>query len=279
MLDMKIFGDKLRGHRKNLGMSQDDVAEKIGVSAQAVSKWEKGECLPDCFNLKLLSEVYGISVDILLETEAPSDIDRVAARIEQLADEYIWTKSSCSRSQGGYSSHRDLGFDLLKLWKGIYFIEAGDHERQKQDKEAGNLRIISDFGFKVWDDEGVVAVVNRQLTDKLDRVSEQDFEVMHTLCSGEGIKLISAFSHSGYPISKDKLVQQCGLELARINAMLLMFMEAGIVEYVTGRDHYPSNGYKICGHFGIAAYLAIAALFLLSKKNYTLSEYIPNREE
>ena len=51
MLDTKTFGEKLRNHRKKLGLSQENVAEKIGVTAQAVSKWENGECLPDCFNL------------------------------------------------------------------------------------------------------------------------------------------------------------------------------------------------------------------------------------
>lgn len=274
MLDMKIFGEKLRSHRKNLGMSQDMVAEKIGVSAQAISKWENGECLPDCFNLKNLGETYGISLDILLETEVPSNIDSVSAKIEQLADEYIWTQFGTPRSQDGRPAHRDLGADLLKMWKGIYFIEVGDHERQKQNKEAGNLRILSDFGLKVWDDEGVVAVVNRQLPQKLDHVNEHDFETMHALCSAEGIKLISAFSYTDIPVSKEELIEKCGLELPQLNELLLAFMESGILEYVTKKDHAAANGYKICGHFGIAAYLAMAAMFLLSKKNYWLSEYI-----
>lgn len=56
-LDQKIFGEKLRNHRKRLAMTQEEVAEKIGVSAQAVSKWESGDCLPDCFNLKAISDV------------------------------------------------------------------------------------------------------------------------------------------------------------------------------------------------------------------------------
>ena len=51
MLDQKVFGEKLRNHRKKLGMTQEDVAEKVGVSPQAISKWEAGDCLPDCFNL------------------------------------------------------------------------------------------------------------------------------------------------------------------------------------------------------------------------------------
>ena len=56
MLDLEIFGAKLREHRKKLGLTQEAVADRVGVSAQAVSKWESGECLPDCFNLKSLGE-------------------------------------------------------------------------------------------------------------------------------------------------------------------------------------------------------------------------------
>lgn len=42
MLDMHIFGEKLREHRRYRGMTQEEVANQIGVSAQAVSKWESG---------------------------------------------------------------------------------------------------------------------------------------------------------------------------------------------------------------------------------------------
>jgi len=69
MLDQKNFGEKLRKYRKKLGMTQEEAGEKIGVSAQAISKWEMGDCLPDCFNLKAISDVYKVSTDALLENE------------------------------------------------------------------------------------------------------------------------------------------------------------------------------------------------------------------
>lgn len=40
MLDQNLFGEKLRNHRKKLEMTQEEVAERVGVSAQAISKWE-----------------------------------------------------------------------------------------------------------------------------------------------------------------------------------------------------------------------------------------------
>ena len=91
MLDQNVFGEKLRNHRKQLGMTQEEVGEQIGVSAQAVSKWEAGDCLPDCFNLKAISDLYQISADVLLETESSGDIEAVSAKIEQLGTEFLWS--------------------------------------------------------------------------------------------------------------------------------------------------------------------------------------------
>lgn len=69
MFNQVTFGEKLKSIRKGSNLTQEEVAEKIGVSGQAVSKWEKGECLPDVYNLKLLGRLYHVSVDSLLETE------------------------------------------------------------------------------------------------------------------------------------------------------------------------------------------------------------------
>ena len=69
MFNQVIFGERLRKIRKERNLTQEQVAERTGVSGQAVSKWEKGECLPDVYNLKLLGRLYRVSVDNLLETE------------------------------------------------------------------------------------------------------------------------------------------------------------------------------------------------------------------
>ena len=74
MLNMQIFGEKLREHRRTRGLTQEEVAAKIGVSAQAISKWENCECLPDCFNLKALGDTYGISLDIWKRRKAETSI-------------------------------------------------------------------------------------------------------------------------------------------------------------------------------------------------------------
>lgn len=57
--------------RKKQGLSQEELAEKLGISRQAVSKWERAESSPDTDNLILLARLYQISLDDLLKTDGP----------------------------------------------------------------------------------------------------------------------------------------------------------------------------------------------------------------
>ena len=62
------LNEKFAKLRKGLGLSQEELAEALGVSRQAVSKWETGQSTPDLENLVRLCRLYGIPADELLET-------------------------------------------------------------------------------------------------------------------------------------------------------------------------------------------------------------------
>ena len=270
MLDQKKFGEKLRNHRKSLGFTQEEVAEKIGVSAQAVSKWEAGDCLPDCFNLKSIVEIYKISADVLLETESGGDIDAVSAKIGQISTEFVW-----ARSEKRYTKniHKELGDDLWEMWKSIYFVEIGDPEMQKEAKVRGNDRIIGSYGTKIWEDNGVACVIKQSLIKNLSEVTAQDAEVINAICTPEGHKLIMALDCQT-PTSKKDIAEKTGIEISRLNELLLLFTENRIIEFVSYKRISNINGYKICGHCGIVAYMVLAAIHIMNKKTYGVSEYI-----
>ena len=61
------LGEKLARLRKARGMSQEQLAEALGVSRQAVSKWELGEAVPDVSRVVAMSELFGVSTDYLLK--------------------------------------------------------------------------------------------------------------------------------------------------------------------------------------------------------------------
>ena len=62
------LGETLRAHRQRCGMTQEFVAEALGVSRQAVSKWESGKSDPSTSNLLALAKLYGVDPGELLKT-------------------------------------------------------------------------------------------------------------------------------------------------------------------------------------------------------------------
>lgn len=71
---MKL-SDKIIGLRKSNGMSQEELAEKLDVSRQAISRWESGTSMPDANNILQLSKLFGVTTDYLLNDDYQSDDD------------------------------------------------------------------------------------------------------------------------------------------------------------------------------------------------------------
>ena len=66
---MNNFGDKIYDLRREKGLTQDGLAELLGVTAQAVSKWERGESMPETAMLPKLAEIFDVSLDSLFGLE------------------------------------------------------------------------------------------------------------------------------------------------------------------------------------------------------------------
>ncbi len=65
-----MFKDNLVQMRKAHQMTQEDIAEKLGVTRQSVAKWESGETVPDLDKCKLLADTFGVSLDDLANYES-----------------------------------------------------------------------------------------------------------------------------------------------------------------------------------------------------------------
>lgn len=89
------FSEKLMSLRRREGMSQEQLADRLGVTRQSVSKWESGTAMPELVKLIALSELFRVSVDYLVkdcleEPEAPAepgDWETASARLEQKVDD------------------------------------------------------------------------------------------------------------------------------------------------------------------------------------------------
>lgn len=81
---MKL-SDKLIALRKENGWSQEDFAEKLDVSRQAISRWENGTALPDAQNILQISKLFNVTADYLLNDDYESGID--ISTVETAAEE------------------------------------------------------------------------------------------------------------------------------------------------------------------------------------------------
>lgn len=70
-----MFKDNLVQLRKLKSMTQEDIAEKVGVTRQAVAKWESGETMPDLEKSRLLAETLGVSLDDLANYEPEDNLN------------------------------------------------------------------------------------------------------------------------------------------------------------------------------------------------------------
>ncbi len=76
------FGEKLKNARLAIGLSQEQLSEKLCVSRQAITKWENNRGLPDILNLKALSELLNVSIDYLLDDEITFEQSVLKEKIE-----------------------------------------------------------------------------------------------------------------------------------------------------------------------------------------------------
>ena len=78
------FNEKLIELRKAKGLSQDELGQRIGVSRQTISKWELAQSYPDFQRLVLLSDYFGMSLDVLMK-----DIDVQDVREKNMNDQKL----------------------------------------------------------------------------------------------------------------------------------------------------------------------------------------------
>ena len=76
------LGKKIRQLRFKAGLTQEQLAEKLGIGAQSVSKWENAVAMPDITTLPLLAEIFGISIDDLFDLSTEQRFNRIENRMD-----------------------------------------------------------------------------------------------------------------------------------------------------------------------------------------------------
>lgn len=143
------LGNHLYNARKKSGLSQEEVAGKLGVSRQTISKWELDETLPDIRQAKRLAVLYHLSLDELIDFDIDvKEIERVIENTSEETQKKIdWTKAWSKKYPvlGVYQQTVDVekyGRELQKLLKQL-----------KQEYGYSNLDallVLKDILGRVW---------------------------------------------------------------------------------------------------------------------------------
>ena len=94
------LGERIRCHRQRNGLSQEKAAELIGVSRQAVTKWEKDQSAPSTENLFRLAQLFGTTVDMLLPQEQTAQEQVLEEQVsEEMLAEELWCLQKREREE------------------------------------------------------------------------------------------------------------------------------------------------------------------------------------
>lgn len=182
------MAQRLVDRRKAAGLSQEALAAQLGVSRQAVSKWERSESSPDTDNLIALAALYGVSLDELLYGEAASDADGSEDGSTETVDEAKEAEDSAEHADCGDKPLVDIslargihvidpnkGEEVHVGWSGIHVT----NERKGEEVHVGpggvHIDTLEDDGHSVrTNDDGTVTIDGetfsswKEAHDKLD---------------------------------------------------------------------------------------------------------------
>lgn len=112
---MKLH-EKIYSQRKLKGLSQEELAEKLGVSRQAVSKWETGEALPEITKLKSLAGVFDVTTDFLLDDNQDVYLKGQVTSPDRFDKFYSWLDSLPSKLAPFFKRYGWLGGIVLIVY-------------------------------------------------------------------------------------------------------------------------------------------------------------------
>ena len=145
------LGNSLFSARKNRGLSQEAVAEKLGVSRQTISKWETDETLPDIRQSKQLAVLYGQSLDALInfDLEVKEVQEAIERTSEAVTEKIDWTKAWSKKYPilAQYQSEVEIPRYASELDRLI-----DDLEKQYGYDDLNAFLVLKDILAAVWKD-------------------------------------------------------------------------------------------------------------------------------
>ena len=168
------LGQRIQTHRTRLGLSQEGLGEKLGVSRQAVSKWEADGAVPDTDKLIALSKLFGISLNELLQVEGPAAKAPSRRRVRAVLALTAAVAAAVAALAG-------LG---IRQEGRIAALEEQVAALQSQAEEPDPAELVADWGYQVLSFSSAGRTVEFQVTTARYDPAEE-LEVFFLIVNGQ----------------------------------------------------------------------------------------------
>ena len=205
----KTISEKITELRKKCGMTQEQLGERLGISGQAVSKWEKGAALPDILLLPDLCDALGTTLDGLLRPETQSNPNAMADFCKY------------AHERGRAETVREAITQLMQVGKcdcGAGVLVTAD-EMMVGD-EGGMGYVIHDGRFR----KNLLSMSQEKIADFLALFTDPDTLFI--------LKLIAAEKSA----TIDEICEKGGMERTNAKAAILELMERKIIQHGQGKS-------------------------------------------
>lgn len=143
------LGNNLYKARRKKGLSQETVADTLGISRQTVSKWETDETLPNVFQAKEMARLYELSLDDLMEYDADvQEIEKVIRNTSEETQKKIdWTKM-WSKQYSVLGTYTDI-VDVKRYADGLQEL-LDDLKKRYDYNQLDAMLVLKDILGKTW---------------------------------------------------------------------------------------------------------------------------------
>lgn len=195
----KTIGEKILELRKARSLTQEKLGEQLGISGQAVSKWENDESMPDIMILPQLCEILGISIDALLEVP------------------HSMKKENIMKIFCDYSNEVGSAIALFEAFS--YIVGKGEHCGGISTKLTVNCMELYHFGGMGF------TISNKEFMDSLFDYDIDDIISFFSIYSDKNLMTVIKELSINTPLSKDDLTEKTKLSQDELNSVLMTLME------------------------------------------------------
>lgn len=250
---MKL-NEKLRKLRSQKKLTQEALAEKLNVSRQAITKWEKGEGIPDIENIKQISVFFGITIDELVKDEKelqPKESEQytwkkklVLTHSKRLELDVKNIQEICLTGNDGEAIEVELMSSEVVKWEENQLLEIDD------PKDLNNRYQLSIHNQQTEKDVKLKVSIPQKLIEKIELKAHtkmmilQDLRFKHLEVDGE-VRLARGVNIKGYlvfnngrsdlDVELDELVEKLDINLISSKAILTIPENSSYVTHNKGR--------------------------------------------